>query len=227
MLDRLAQLYECDVADLVAGWGEHRRDDASAEPPNAGEHALSWQVEMLGLHELAGALTDLARRWPARRREALLLKLSTAASLAAASGTTRAWAPSSPNTVLATLEGRWTSAYEYHSSSRNLDLEGRHEIVLRAERGRLRGRSAPQPGGSELDLVLSVDGNLATGRWTERTSPHGHYRAATYHGVVQFVVDPTGRSMAGRWLGVSKRFTIKSGCWSLSWAGPATPVPDP
>jgi hypothetical protein len=24
VLDRLVELYECDVADLLAGWGEHR-----------------------------------------------------------------------------------------------------------------------------------------------------------------------------------------------------------
>ncbi|MDQ4020240.1 MAG: hypothetical protein M3257_01065 [Actinomycetota bacterium] len=36
VLDRLAQLYDCDVADLVPGWGEHGPADvtglATAEP---------------------------------------------------------------------------------------------------------------------------------------------------------------------------------------------------
>ncbi|MGD9528776.1 helix-turn-helix transcriptional regulator [Pseudonocardia sp.] len=220
VLDRLARMYECDVADLVAGWGEHRSDREPDEPHDADERALIWRIQHLGLHQLTRALTDVASRWPPRRRGALLLKLGTAASLAATSSTTNPW-PTSTVGALDALEGRWTSVYGYHSTSRTLDLEGMHEIVLRAERGRLRGRSDPHPDGSELDLVLSIDGNLATGRWTERTSPHGHYRAATYHGVVQFVVEPTGRSMDGRWLGVSKRFTIKSGRWTLRWSGPA------
>lgn len=72
-----------------------------------------------------------------------------------------------------------------------------------------------------------MDGNLATGSWTERTSPHGHYRAATYHGILQLVVDPTGRSMTGQWLGVSKRFTIKSGEWHLRWEDSTDRTPPP
>ncbi len=56
---------------------------------------------------------------------------------------------------------------------------------------------------------------MVTGSWSERTSPTGHYRAATYHGVVQMVLDPTGYTMTGRWLGIGKRYTAKSGEWWL------------
>lgn len=68
---------------------------------------------------------------------------------------------------------------------------------------------------SLVELDLTVDGGLATGTWTERTSPTGHYRAATYHGLVQLVVDPTGRTMTGMWLGIGRRYVIKSGPWRL------------
>jgi hypothetical protein len=32
---------------------------------------------------------------------------------------------------------------------------------------------------------------------------------------VQFVLDPTGRSMIGRWLGPDRHFEIDSGRWEL------------
>lgn len=42
VLDRLAQLYECHVADLLTGWGEHGTHLAS--PTSRGEpETLAWQ----------------------------------------------------------------------------------------------------------------------------------------------------------------------------------------
>jgi hypothetical protein len=117
------------------------------------------------------------------------------------------------------LAGRWTSTYGYHSTSRGAELEGTHVVDLRCENGRLTGRSLPHPERSVLDLDLTVNGTIASGTWTERTSPTGHYRAATYHGLIQLVVDPTGRQMTGRWLGLGKRFEVKSGGWQLTWVG--------
>lgn len=98
------------------------------------------------------------------------------------------------------------------------DLDGTHTVDLRCEDAHLIGRSIPHESGSVLDLDLTVNGSIASGVWTERTSPTGHYRAATYHGLLQLVIDPTGRQMKGRWLGVGKRFDVNSGEWTLVWA---------
>ncbi len=223
VLDRLAQLYTCDVADLLAGWGEYRppaEDRVGAEP-----ETLAWQVGQLDLHELTRAVADWSQRLPVEQRQALLLKLSTAAAVAGS--TDRPRTRGALSNGARDLEGTWTSTYRYYSTSRDANLEGSHNVVLRAEDGHLVGRSAPHPSGSELELELSVDGILATGAWTERTSPAGHYRAATYHGVLQLVVDPTARTMTGRWLGLSKRYTVKSGEWQLdrrSQDGAGAPV---
>jgi hypothetical protein len=83
--------------------------------------------------------------------------------------------------------------------------------------GRLVGRSEPTPTGT-LELDLATDGLLVTGSWTERTAPDGYYRGAVYHGVVQLVLDPAGRSMSGRWLGPDRNFEIDSGQWRLQRA---------
>ncbi|TQM16117.1 DNA-binding protein [Pseudonocardia kunmingensis] len=103
------------------------------------------------------------------------------------------------------------------STGRGQELDGTHRIVVRPERGRLVGRSDPTPNGTlELDLV--ADGLLVTGNRTERTAPDGYYRGAVYHGILQLVLDPTGRSMTGRWLGPDRNFEIDSGRWVLQRA---------
>jgi hypothetical protein len=214
VLDRLAQIYECDVTDLMAGWGEHGRDrrtDSNAEP-----QALAWQVEHLDLHQLTRTVADWAHSLPGDERHALLLKLSTAVAVAAASSSPPPAGQPHPVGAPA-LAGRWTSTYRYHSRSRAAEFEGRHTVDLWSENGRLIGRSLPHAERSVLDLDLTVNGTIASGTWTERTSPSGHYRAATYHGLLQLVVDPTGRQMSGRWLGVGKRFEVNSGEWRLTW----------
>jgi transcriptional regulator with XRE-family HTH domain len=221
VLDRLALLLHCDVADLVAGWGEH-----SAPPPDrptAEPETMAWQVGHLDLHELTRAIADWSVRLPEPQRRSLLLKLSTAAAVAAAISSESAPRGVKPEPGLRSLVGRWSSSYGYASASRGTELDGHHIVDLRVEGGLLVGRSRPQPTGSVLHLALDVHGTLATGRWTERTSPTGHYRAATYHGLIQLVVDPTSRSMSGRWLGLSKRFTIKSGTWRLDWLDQSDP----
>jgi hypothetical protein len=225
VLDRLAQIYECNVADLLAGWGEHgggRMSDGDSEP-----ETLAWQVGHLDLHQLTRAVADWGHRLPHEQRRALLLKLSTATALAAA-GSSTSPPQGQPHPVHASaLAGRWISTYRYRSTSRGAELEGTHTVDLRCENGRLVGRSLPHPARSVLDIDVAVRGAIATGTWTERTSPTGHYRAATYQGLMQLVIDPTGREMIGKWLGVGKRFEVKSGEWRLTWgdqpvAGPVT-----
>jgi hypothetical protein len=179
VLDRLAQIYECAVSDLVAGWGEHGVTRQAA-PPTEPE-ALAWQARELNLLGLT--------RGPADR-------LPTPEELA----------------------GGWTSRYSYFSTGRDAEYEGEHRIRLRTDGDRLVGLSEPTPTGT-LELDLRADGLLVTGSWTERTAPDGYYRGAVYHGVLQMVVDPDGRSMVGRWLGPDKHSTINSGRWTLTRTG--------
>jgi hypothetical protein len=212
VLDRLAQLYECDVADLLSGWGEHgsgRRSLAGVEA-----ETLAWQVDHLDLRQLTRAIDDWARRLPDDQRRALLLKLSTAAAVAAGRSSSTPLSALGRGPAPTELAGPWDSRYTYVSTGRGQEFDGTHRIVLRAERGRLVGTSDPTSKGT-LELDLAADGLLVTGNWTERTAPEGYYRGAVYHGIVQFVLDPTGRSMIGRWLGPDRHFAIDSGRWEL------------
>ncbi len=57
---------------------------------------------------------------------------------------------------------------------------------------------------------------MATGSWRETTSPAGYYKGAIYHGTLQMIIDPSGRSMHGMWLGFSRDFKVNSGRWELT-----------
>ncbi len=215
VLDRLAELYECDVADLLAGWGEPR--PRADQPTGTEPETLAWQVSHLDLHELIRALADWSRRLPTQQRRALLLKLSTATAVAAGRWTAPQQARLGNGPSLAELGGAWNSRYTYFSTGRNAEYEGVHKIQLRVEHDRLTGRSEPTPTGT-VELDLTTDGLLVTGSWTERTAVDGYYRGAVYHGILQLMLDPTGRSMSGQWLGPDKHFVINSGSWVLTRA---------
>ncbi|HWN33206.1 MAG TPA: hypothetical protein VNP03_10685 [Pseudonocardia sp.] len=231
VLDRLAQLYGCDVTDLLTGWGEHRHRDpvagANAEPagpiPGTTSAALAWHLDNLDLPELTRAIADWSPQLPARRRRSLLLKLSTAAAMAAQGSAERPPTPvlgAAPS--LDELAGLWDSRYTFSSTGRGVELTHTYQIGLRIERGKLIGRSLPTELGI-LELELAAAGLLITGSWTEHTSPTGYYRGAVYHGVLQLVLDPTGRSMTGQWLGPDRHFAINAGPWTLH-RSPAVPT---
>lgn len=116
------------------------------------------------------------------------------------------------------LSGVWLSHYEYFSSSRENTFAGLHHVLLSQRGNRLIGRSLP--GGSSnpdspLSFDLTVDRNVVTGTWVEQTAQDGYYQGARYHGAIQLLIDPTGRRMAGKWVGFGKEFEVNTGPWEL------------
>jgi transcriptional regulator with XRE-family HTH domain len=248
VLTRLAKLYQCAVADLLADCGDFRsRDDAyragqysglipavfSDEPDHLTEKdmesvngtddsdidQLVQFVEQADVHNLA----RMAAAWsneimPDETRRSVLLKLSAGLSLAAANPALATLLPEQESASASAhdLAGIWHSTYTYPSTSRGQEFTGQHFVVLRHSSGGLTGHSLPTKQGSQLELHLSLERAVATGTWTERTAPSGYYKGATYHGTIQLVVDPMGRTMTGKWLGFSKDFKVNSGPWALS-----------
>ncbi|MFH9012650.1 helix-turn-helix domain-containing protein [Streptomyces sp. NPDC017943] len=115
--------------------------------------------------------------------------------------------------------GIWLSTYEYVSSGRgNQVFTGKHHVVLLQHGNRLTGRSLPGASlnpDSPLTLDLQVDGGTVTGTWTEQTASEGYYRGARYFGALQMLAEPTGRRMAGKWVGFGKEFDVNTGPWEL------------
>lgn len=115
--------------------------------------------------------------------------------------------------------GVWLSTYEFVSSGRDGQVfVGKHFVVLLQHGNRLTGRSLPNASlnpDSPLTLDLQVDGSTVTGTWTERTAAEGYYRGARYFGALQMLAEPTGRRMAGKWVGFGKEFDVNTGPWEL------------
>jgi hypothetical protein len=254
VLAKLAQLYECSVADLLIDCADHRHLDqaqrtneqlrslpelvrspgaevTSEAAQTANDHALALpnglaaltdRLEELDLHDIARIAAAWAQQVGPDIGRRLLLKVSAGLALAAASPAIAEAATTDAEDVAASssqrrLSGIWHSRYVYFSSGRQQELEGEHYVVLRHQGSRLLGESLPHSIGSKLRLDMTLEGSVVTGVWTERTSPTGYYKGATYHGAIQLLADPMGRSMRGKWLGFGRDFKVNSGDWELTW----------
>ncbi|MGE7432522.1 MULTISPECIES: helix-turn-helix domain-containing protein [Kitasatospora] len=116
------------------------------------------------------------------------------------------------------FSGVWLSRYEFYSSSRENTYTGLHHVVLSHRGNRITGQSltgASSNPDSPLSFDLTVDRNIVTGSWVEQTAQDGYYQGARYHGAIQLLVDPTGRRMAGKWVGFGKEFDVNTGPWEL------------
>lgn len=246
VLAKLAELYECGVADLVVDVGDFQSadqaqavrralkdlnglalappaDSSTRDPQPDGLAELANRLEATDVTDISRTAAAWMRRLPPTRidRRALLLKLSAGLSVAASLPVFHD--DTAATTTLPTaagdsrLDGIWLSRYSYHSSSRNEDLTGEHYVALRAVAGGVTGESLPHSTGSELRMDLTIEGSLITGTWIERTSPTGHYAGATYHGTIQLVADLTDRRMEGQWIGFGKNFKINNGRWTLTF----------
>ncbi|MFE4855631.1 helix-turn-helix domain-containing protein [Streptomyces sp. NPDC056670] len=114
--------------------------------------------------------------------------------------------------------GIWLSRYEFYSSSRDETFDCKHHVVIVQHGNRLTAQSLPGAStnpDSPLSLDLTVDRNVVTGAWTEQTAADGYYQGARYHGAIQLLIEPTGRRMAGKWVGFGKDFDVNTGPWEL------------
>ncbi len=231
VLTKLAELYECRIADLLSDGADFRdADDAHRHQRQLtllsgsdAEHAMQdfvHQLDHIDVHELAQMVTTWARAGDsASSRRSLLLKVSAALSLAAANSAAGDELDSQPASIIRSSEdfsGIWHSQYVYPSTGRRDTFAGEHYVVLRQQGNRLIGQSLSHSTGSRLRLELVVENAVATGTWREQTSPTGYYKGATYHGTLQLVVDPAGGRMNGMWLGFGRGFAINSGEWELA-----------
>jgi hypothetical protein len=118
--------------------------------------------------------------------------------------------------------GVWLSRYEYFSSGRGDMFTGLHFVVVLQHGNRLTVRSLPGSSDSPLTMDLTVDGNVITGTWVEQTSVESYYRGARYHGAIQLLAEPTGRRLAGKWVGFGKDMDVNTGPWELVFQDAST-----
>lgn len=119
------------------------------------------------------------------------------------------------------LGGVWHSHYTYESTGRG-PIMRHHYVVVRQEGDQLTVESLPDSNDSPVSLSLTLRRPIATGTWTEHTAVDGYYQGAVYHGALQLIVDPTGRTVAGKWVGFDKELNVDSGPWALDLMDVAT-----
>jgi len=166
VLTRLAELYECRVADLLDDCADfrpqdsvYREKDTLSRLPALISESISSQssngegdtvfdfsellskLELIDVQELArmmSAWTESAGEETLRR--ALLLKLSASFSIAALSPVTIDEGGSVLNVQpldVSAFSGIWRSRYVYTSTGREGDFIGEHYIVFRQQKNRL------------------------------------------------------------------------------------------
>lgn len=131
-------------------------------------------------------------------------------------------APTTQPATARNLSGVWLSRYEYYSSGRSDTFVGLHYVVMLQHGNRLTARSLPGSSDSPLTMDLTVDGSVVTGTWVEQTASDGYYLGARYHGAIQMLVEPTGRRIAGKWVGFGKDMDVNSGPWELVFKDAST-----
>ncbi|MEN3535838.1 hypothetical protein AAH991_12040 [Microbispora sp. ZYX-F-249] len=249
VLTKLAQLYQCHVADLLIDCQDFRKLDPAhnsqeyqdAIPrllipaqhhgnlPSKGENSMEAAdlinyVRDADIQNLARSVAAWSNKFESEEtRRSVLLKLSAGLSLAAANPIiTLLDEGTSSNPAAIDLSGIWLSTYTYYSSGRRREYSENHYVVIRHHNDNMDGQSLANKAESDLRLRLTTAGLVVTGTWTERTSPNGYYRGASYHGTIQMLASPTGDSMSGKWVGFSKNFSINSGNWELQLVDKST-----
>lgn len=244
VLTKLAELYECSVADLLSDCADFRSSDgvygerdnldrvrnvASEVSGGRTEHdtesdlmTLIERLDEMDVHDFGRLTARFAEQIDSNiDRRALLLKLAAGLSLAAvapALSTIEAEAAqATPQPIWEDrFSGIWHSRYRYYSSGRQSELTGEHHVVINQRDNQLTGQSLPNSLNSLLTLDLAISESIVTGTWIERTSPTGYYKGAVYRGAIQLFIDPTGSRMAGRWLGFDKESNINTSKWELT-----------
>jgi hypothetical protein len=241
VLARLAELYDCSISDLVADCADFRAADPNQRVTsqlanlNAGLAGTTDQdavrraadeVENTSPEVLARTVAAWLRTVdPRLGRRRLLTKLSAALALAAATPATAVAAEDDPAPDRVNghdLAGIWHSRYLYHSTGRQGQLSCEHYIVLRHQGNRIFGENVPARNDSLVRLDLTLRGTVATGTWSERTSTDGYYHGREYHGAIQLIVDPMGKAMTGRWIGVDRQYNVNTDLWQLQWVDTAS-----
>jgi transcriptional regulator with XRE-family HTH domain len=119
-------------------------------------------------------------------------------------------------TATGPLTGIWLSRYEYESSGRSETFTDQHYVRIMHTGNAIAVQSLPGTAPGSLIMDFTQNGAVLTGTWTERTNPGGYYQGGVYHGAIQVLLEPSGRRMAGKWVGFGRDWDVNVGPWSLA-----------
>lgn len=119
------------------------------------------------------------------------------------------------------LSGIWRSTYWYPSNQHDGEDASEYYVEATQRGNKLKLTSLPQRSGAFISVSLTVDGDLVTGVWEEKTSPEGEFEGAIYSGALQLIVSQDGKSMTGKWVGIGQDDGVRQiycGRWELKRA---------
>jgi transcriptional regulator with XRE-family HTH domain len=118
--------------------------------------------------------------------------------------------------------GIWLSTYQFFSSGRDQAFTILHHVLVLQHGDRLTVRSLPGSAKSLVTMDASVDGSIITGTWVEQTELDGYYQGSRYFGAIQLISEPTGRRLAGKWVGFGRDGEVNTGPWVLTYLDSGT-----
>jgi hypothetical protein len=119
--------------------------------------------------------------------------------------------------------GSWECQVWYPNRDDDAEETTINRMTTQLNKGEIVLTSLPNKEDSYMIIRLSVDDEVATGRWHESTSPTGKYGGAMYSGAGQMLVDYDKRHMKGLWAGTgydhsADKLKIYTGRWELTRA---------
>lgn len=106
------------------------------------------------------------------------------------------------------ITGLWYSVFWYNGVDGTVKRRT-HLLSFRSVGSRVTATTVTGPG-TVYRLSAKVNsGSYLTGTWENATSDN------LYHGACQFVIQPEGELLVGRWIGWNKRHTVGCGPWIL------------
>src|SRR5580704_8961051 len=100
--------------------------------------------------------------------------------------------------------GVWLSSYTYIHFYSKKEAQSEHYVRIYQAGNHLIAESIAGANRSYLLIRLTVDGDVATGTWTEQTNPAGDFKGTTYNGALQLLLSDDRKSMEGRWVALNK-----------------------
>jgi hypothetical protein len=121
------------------------------------------------------------------------------------------------------FSGRWHFVYWYPSNHHEGEEPSEYYGKISYRGRELIFESGPTEAENYMLSRLSLDDNLATGTWYEKSSPHGFFAGMEYSGAGQLLFDQQSMEFKGMWAGIgldrkANKPKIYTGRWEIKKA---------
>jgi hypothetical protein len=116
------------------------------------------------------------------------------------------------------FSGVWRSTH-YKVGEKNTAPMTDYYVTMQLIGDQLIVESIPSANGSYMMARFTLDDRIATGSYQSQNSPHTQVKGALYYGAAQLVLDPDGKALRGKGVGIGKNFKVQTTIWELVHVG--------